>query len=154
MRYAIIENGAVTNTPVSDVALADNWVEIPSDVTVNIGDFYKDGEFTKNLGSNYEWADGVYQLTVDGLSNIKADKLKALFNYCDTQLELLATDYPEREAATWPVQLEEAKAYLADNTAPTPFINAALTDGETVEHYANLIITNNAQWSAFAGFDC
>lgn len=81
----------------------------------------------------------------------KPEKLKELFTYCDNQLELLATSYPEREAATWPVQLEEAKAYLSDNTASTPFINAALTDGETVENYANLIITNNAQWSTFAG---
>lgn len=151
MRFAIIENGVVSNTPTSDVAMADNWVEIPDGVSVNKGDFYKNGEFVKNKGVNYEWVDGGYQLTVGGFDNLQSSKLKALFNYCDTQLELLATDYPEREAATWPVQLEEAKAYLADNTTPTPFLVAALKHNETVESYANLIVTNNAQWSAFAG---
>lgn len=72
-------------------------------------------------------------------------------NLCDNKLSQLASDYPEREAQTWPVQLEEAKSYLADSASPTPFISAALNDGETVEQYANLIVANNAAWSDYAG---
>ena len=85
------------------------------------------------------------------LNLAKANKLSELYRSCDADLKKLATGYPEREAQTWPVQLEEANRYLADNTSPTPFISAALKQGETVEQYANLIVNNNAAWSDYAG---
>jgi hypothetical protein len=44
MKYAIIENGVVTNVALSDKALESNWVQ--SD-TAAIGDLYADGQFTK-----------------------------------------------------------------------------------------------------------
>lgn len=81
----------------------------------------------------------------------KAETITKMKILCNDNLSSLAADYPEREAQTWPVQLEEAKAYLADNSAPTPFIKAALNEGETVEQYANLIVSNNAAWSNYAG---
>lgn len=43
-RYAIIENGIVTNVTVSESALATNWVQ--SDVA-DIGDLYVDGQIIK-----------------------------------------------------------------------------------------------------------
>lgn len=43
-RYAIVENGAVTNVAMAYEPLASNWVE--SD-TASIGDLYIDGKFIK-----------------------------------------------------------------------------------------------------------
>lgn len=42
MKYAIIENGIVTNIALADAPLADNW--IASEVAC-IGDKYEDGQF-------------------------------------------------------------------------------------------------------------
>lgn len=81
----------------------------------------------------------------------KQDAVKKLFDNCDKDLVQLSSSYPGRESDTWPVQLQEAKEYLADNTVATPFISAALEDGETVADYANLIVANNTAWSDYAG---
>ena len=81
----------------------------------------------------------------------KPKVLELLKKVCNKKLEQLGSDYPDRETQTWAVQLEEAKAYLADNTVDTPFILAALREGETVQDYAQLIVANNAAWSNFAG---
>ena len=43
MKYAIIENGIVTNIAVSNAPLADNWIASES---ARIGDEYKGGQFT------------------------------------------------------------------------------------------------------------
>lgn len=85
------------------------------------------------------------------LNQAKSNKLSQLHQSCDNDLKQLATGYPERETQTWSIQLEEAKAYLTDNTTPTPFISAALRQGETVGQYAQLIVANNAAWSDYAG---
>ena len=85
------------------------------------------------------------------LAFFKDSVKKVLTDVCNSKLEQLIATYPEREAATWPFQLEEAKNYLADNTYPTPFISAALSKEETVDQYAALIVANNNTWSAFAG---
>lgn len=81
----------------------------------------------------------------------KPEVFELLKRVCNRKLEQLGSEYPDRETQTWAVQLEEAKAYLSDNTSPTPFINAAITGTETVQDYAELIVANNAAWSNFAG---
>ena len=43
MKYAIIENGIVTNIAAANAPLADNWIATES---ARIGDEYKDGQFT------------------------------------------------------------------------------------------------------------
>ena len=95
-----------------------------------------------------KYDEDVYQPLVESLK----ERAKAvLFRSCNKALEQLAIDYPERESQTWPIQLEEANRYLADNASPTPFISAALNEGETVQQYAQLIATNNSLWSDHAG---
>lgn len=49
MRYAIIENGTVTNIAVSDAPLTDNW--IASDIA-QINDRYVDGGFMSSSGDD------------------------------------------------------------------------------------------------------
>lgn len=105
-------------------------------------------------------ADGEYAVFVDGAWSVQQNKPmqplieKAYDKLCDScnhDFEVLKNGYPDRETQSWSVQLKEAESYLSDNATPTPFISAALKYGETVEQYANLIIANNAQWSAYAG---
>ena len=81
----------------------------------------------------------------------KPQALGKLHAMCNKKLEALAARYPEREAATWPIQIEEAKAYLLDNTAEIPFLTAAVPSDMTLIEYAELVKTNNAAWSTIAG---
>ena len=107
---------------------------------------YSDGAWS--VIDQVKYDEDVYQPLVESL---KERAKAALFVSCNRALEQLAVDYPERESQTWPIQLEEANRYLADNTSPTPFISGALNEGETVDDYANLIVSNNAEWSGYAG---
>lgn len=45
MKYAIIENGIVSNIALSDSPLADNWIEIQDNDFVEIGFLYENGNF-------------------------------------------------------------------------------------------------------------
>lgn len=45
MRYAIVENGKVTNIVVSNLRMKDNWFAVPTETPVNIGDTYSAGLF-------------------------------------------------------------------------------------------------------------
>lgn len=89
--------------------------------------------------------------TFDNLIEHKSELTKYLHAKCNEKLAQLAKDYPERETQTWSVQLKEAEAYKLDSSAATPFITASLKDGETVDQYVDLIITNNTIWSQYAG---
>ena len=45
MRYAIVENGIVTNIAVSNIPVEPNWYAIPIGSRVSIGDSYLNGCF-------------------------------------------------------------------------------------------------------------
>lgn len=60
--------------------------------------------------------------------------------------------YTPEERETWPIQLEEAKAYLADNTSPTPMLDAILSEsGEEKGVLVNRIITKNTEFREAVG---
>lgn len=60
--------------------------------------------------------------------------------------------FPGPMAPLWPMQLEEAKAYLADNTSPTPMLDAMLSEsGEEKEVLVNRIITKNTEFREAVG---
>jgi len=60
--------------------------------------------------------------------------------------------YIPEERETWPMQLEEAKAYVADNTSPTPMLDAMLSEsGEEKEVLVNRIITKNIEFREAVG---
>jgi len=87
-------------------------------------------------------------------NNLK-EQLNKAFQIVSNKIAL----YPENEKVSWDKQLQEALAYQADNTAPTPIIDgisSQRTDlGDTneerkaalVEH----IIHNNTVWTALIG---
>ena len=58
------------------------------------------------------------------LAQAKADKLAEINAACQSTLEALTPTYPERELTTFDKQESEARAYLADPAASTPFLSA------------------------------
>lgn len=59
--------------------------------------------------------------------------------------------YPAQEREGWSVQLEEARAVLADESADVPTLAAMVKErnnGETVRAFAQIIIANNAAYRA------
>jgi hypothetical protein len=70
----------------------------------------------------------------------------------DRRMAALAAGYTASERETWPVQVEEAKAVLADPNAPTPLLTAlAAVRGQDVPTLANHVLTLAAQFSAGTG---
>jgi hypothetical protein len=55
----------------------------------------------------------------------------------------ITAGYPENEIASWPKQEEEARAFIADNTASAPWLrSAADARGITPDELASLIVAN------------
>ena len=70
----------------------------------------------------------------------------------DRRMEALAAGYTASERETWPVQVEEAKAVLADPNAPTPLLTALATArGQDVPTFAQHVLTLAAQFSGGTG---
>lgn len=69
-----------------------------------------------------------------------------------SRTETLATDYPENEQKSWPVQIQEANIVLTGGTEPTPWIDAASTArGVTREYLANLIKAQDTAYRQYHG---
>lgn len=61
----------------------------------------------------------------------------------EARVNALTSGYPPNEIASWPKQEAEARAYLANPAAPTPWIdNAATLRGISRNHLVSLIINN------------
>ena len=68
-------------------------------------------------------------------------------------LSALEAAYPQKERDTWPQQVIEARAYLADNLAATPLLDAMLTTkpNTTKAVLVGKIMTNYTAYSALVG---
>ncbi len=74
---------------------------------------------------------------------VRETKLSEIRAEGDRRLNNLATPYMLRERETWTTQQAEAKAWLADNTAPIPMIgNMAAGRGITVAELVAKIMEN------------
>lgn len=82
---------------------------------------------------------------------VKPAAIADMKRHCDRLFDALAVEYPSNETSTWPVQREEALAYIANNSESVPLINAALNENETALEYSQTVIANNTGWSAYAG---
>lgn len=58
------------------------------------------------------------------LAELKAAKLDDINNAASAAAARLTTGYPDFELQTWPDQQREAVAWVANNTSPTPVIDA------------------------------
>lgn len=70
----------------------------------------------------------------------------------DRRMVAMAAGYTDSERETWPVQVEEAKAVLADANAQTPLLTAlAAARGETVPDFAAHVLTLASRFAASTG---
>ncbi len=78
--------------------------------------------------------------------------LKLINKMYDKEVTALLAKYPQREVDTFYKQLEEAKAYIADNTASVPFIKALAAERNlSVSEMANRIVTKDADFTLASG---
>lgn len=57
------------------------------------------------------------------LDDLKAAKLSDINTAFEQEAKALTAGYPESERLTWPVQQAEALAFIADVSAPTPYLD-------------------------------
>lgn len=86
-------------------------------------------------------------------SPLTAEKLMAALTAQYESLMLaIASGYPPSERESWPVQMEEAKALLANAQASTPWIDAAAqARGLTRTELATRIAAKNAAYRVVSG---
>lgn len=84
---------------------------------------------------------------------LTADKLRAALGAeYETRMQVIAVDYPPSERESWPVQMEEAKALLANSSASTPWIDsAAAARGLARTELATRIAAKNAAYRVVSG---
>lgn len=84
---------------------------------------------------------------------VSADVLRtALTAEYERRMQAIAAGYPPSERESWPVQTEEAKALIADPTAPTPWIDAAAkARGLDRVELAQRIAAKDAQYRVISG---
>lgn len=68
------------------------------------------------------------------------------------RIHALGSEYTSEERETWPVQVSEAKAIMADATAPAPLLSAIATArGVPIEAMAQVVLTKAQQLAAATG---
>lgn len=73
------------------------------------------------------------QKIINNLDAIKKEKLRLLKEKRDREYKELLDQYPLDERETFKDRCPEAKAYMTNNTSPTPFIDASMPEGYTEE---------------------
>lgn len=58
------------------------------------------------------------------VEEVRDEKLEEINGAYEAQLSVVRNGYPETELLTWDKQEQEARAYLADNGASTPFMDS------------------------------
>lgn len=86
------------------------------------------------------------------LERAKEDKLAEINAACQSILEALTPTYPERELTTFDKQESEARAYLADDTSPTPLLSAlAAARGIGLDDLVQRVIIKADAFAAASG---
>ena len=103
------------------------------------------------LNSSGEWVAGyeVIDLPVD---EAKANQVRAITKEFESTVSQLKSGYSESEIQSWDLQIKEAEAYQADNTAATPLLDSMLsTRGGTKDELVLRIATNATQYTQIFG---
>lgn len=84
--------------------------------------------------------------------NVHARNLAEINTKCEAALAALTPTYPERELLTFDKQEAEARAYQADNAAPTPLLTAlAAGRGISVDDLAGRVIAKADAFTVASG---
>ncbi|WP_263082146.1 hypothetical protein [Endozoicomonas sp. Mp262] len=84
-------------------------------------------------------------------ADAKSAKLETLKAACDAELENIYSLYPAHEADTWFKQEQEARAFLANSSVVTPFLDAlAASRGIDKDTVARAIVHKAEAFSVYA----
>lgn len=79
-----------------------------------------------SLKTNWETVKAGLPENTPPLDVVRTLKLREINKAYEAEMNALVAEYPETERESWGKQESEARAWLTDNTAPTPFIDAML----------------------------
>ncbi len=79
------------------------------------------------------------------LSQVKHDAYRRIATEFENAARNILLGYSDAERSTWPVQLEEAKAVMADADADAPLLSAIAIGTETKSDVANRVILTAAR---------
>ena len=94
------------------------------------------------------------KITQSTSESVKKQKIEELKTQLEKYIEEYVYDTPLSEQISWNKQESEAREYLKDNNAPTPYIDALLASrnkGENKLDLINKIITKADAYSVFHG---
>lgn len=94
-----------------------------------------------------------YVPPVPTLEEAKAAKLSEINKAADKIMAALISTYPDREISTFDKQEAEARAYMADPTAPTPLLSAlAKARGLSMDELVKRVIAKADAFAAASGY--
>ena len=94
-----------------------------------------------------------YVPPVPTFEEAKAAKLAEINTVADKALKALTTTYPDREISTFDKQEAEARAYMADPTAPTPLLSAlAKARGLSMDELVKRVIAKADAFATASGY--
>ena len=86
------------------------------------------------------------------LSELKTEKVNYINQKASAELAQITSAYPKDEVATWPNQLEDAKAWQVDPLATLSILpQIALAAGITVDELAVRVLALSAQFNNISG---
>lgn len=94
-----------------------------------------------------------YVPPVPTFKEAKAAKLSEINKAADKIMAALISTYPDREISTFDKQEAEARAYMADPTAPTPLLSAlAKARGLSMDELVKRVIAKADAFAAASGY--
>lgn len=94
-----------------------------------------------------------YVPPVPTFKEAKAAKLSEINKAADKIMAALVSTYPDREISTFDKQEAEARAYMADPTAPTPLLSAlAKARGLSMDELVKRVIAKADAFAAASGY--
>lgn len=94
-----------------------------------------------------------YAPPVPTFKEAKAAKLSEINRAADNIMTALISTYPDREISTFDKQEAEARAYMADPTAPTPLLSAlAEARGISMDELVKRVIAKADAFAAASGY--
>lgn len=89
---------------------------------------------------------------VPTLAEVKAAQVAAINEACESELSQITGVYPPSEIVSWDSQYAEAAAWTANNSAPTPLLNAIIAEnGQTLAAQAASVLSKAAAFKAASG---
>lgn len=106
-------------------------------------------EHREHVAAIQQWRD---DLDAQWLRDAKQKAVKRINEGYQAELDAILHDYPEAETKTWDKQESEARAWQADNTAPTPLIDEiALARSMDKAELVSRIIAKADAWTRLSG---